>query len=73
MLIFDRLNNSITLLFTLDLLKIIFIIFIAFSLVAQMVPYYMRADSYVYANTAINLANNGTYGFTNELLKEVRN
>jgi len=70
MLIFDRLNNSRKLLFTLDLLKILFIIFVAFSIVAQMIPYYKGADSYIYGNTAINLADNGIYGFTNELLEE---
>jgi len=70
MLIFDRLSDSRKLLLTLDLLKISFIIFVAFSFVAQMVPYYLGTDSYVYANTAINLANNGINGFTNELLKE---
>jgi len=70
MLIFDRLNDSRKFLLALDLLKISFIIFISFSLVAQIVPYYEGADSYIYGNTAINLADNGIYGFTNELLKE---
>jgi len=70
MLIFDRLNDSRKFLIALDLLKISFIIFISFSLVAQIVPYYKGADSYIYGNTAINLADNGIYGFTNELLKE---
>jgi len=70
MLIFNRLNNSRKLLLTLDLLKILFIIFVAFSFVAQMFPYYGGYDSYIYGNTAVNLADNGIYGFTNELLKK---
>ncbi len=70
MLIFERLNNSRKLILTLDVIKILFIIFVAYSFVAQMVPYYYGVDSYIYGNTAINLVNTGTYGFTNELLKE---
>jgi len=65
----DRLNNSRKLIVITDLLKISFIIFIAFSFIAQMTPYYYGLDSYVFGNTAINLAN-GTWGFSNELLKE---
>jgi len=68
------LNNSSKLFLILDILKISFIIFVAFSFVAQMVPYYegtgSGSDSYVYANTAINLVDNGEYGLSNELLKE---
>jgi len=70
----DFLNNSSKLFLALDLLKISFIIFIAISFVAQMIPYYegtgSGSDSYIYAHTAINLANNGEYGLSNELLKE---
>jgi len=64
------LNNSSKLFLILDLLKISFIIFVAISFVAQMMPYFEGSDSYVLANTAINLANNGKYGFSNELLQE---
>ena len=66
----DSLNNSSKLFLILDILKILFIIFVAFSFVAQMMPYFTGTDSFTYANTAINLANNGKYGFSNELLKE---
>ena len=64
------LNNSRKLFLILDILKISLIIFVAFSFVVQMVPYFGGADSYVYANTAINLADNGKYGLSNELLQE---
>ena len=70
MLIFERLNNSRKLILTLDVIKILFIIFVAYSFVAQMEPYYKGIDSFIYANTAINLSENGVYGFSNELLKE---
>jgi len=66
----DSLNNSRKLFLILDILKISLIIFVAFSFVVQMVPYFVGADSYVYANTAINLANTGKYGLSNELLQE---
>ncbi len=64
------LNNTRNLFLILDILKILFIVFVAFSFLAQMDPYYNKTDSYVYANTAINLADNGKYGFSNELLQE---
>jgi len=70
MLIFDRLENSRKLIIILDLLKISFIVFIAFSSLAIIIPYYNETDSYIYANTAIHLAETGEYGFSNELLKE---
>jgi len=63
MLIFDRLNDSRKFLLALDLLKISFIIFISFSLMAQIVSYYEGFDSYIYGNTAINLAENGIYSY----------
>jgi len=66
----DSLNNSRKLFLILDILKISLIIFVAFSFVVQMIPYFVGADSYVYANTAINLANTGKYGLSNELLQE---
>jgi len=70
MLIFNRLENSRKLIIILDLLKISFIVFVAFSFLALVIPYYNETDSYIYANTAINLAETGEYGFSNELLKE---
>ncbi len=66
----DSLNNSSKLFLILDILKISFIIFVAFSFLAQMNPYFFGTDSYTYASTAINLANTGKYGLTNELLQE---
>jgi len=69
MLIFDRLNNSRRLLLILDLLKIIFIIFIAFSFLVGIFPYYNGYDSADYGIGAKLLAN-GSWGFSNELLKE---
>jgi len=68
------LYNSRKLFLMLDILKISFIIFVAFSFVAQMVPYYADkgsgSDSYIYARTAMDLVHNGEYGLSNELLKE---
>ncbi len=69
MLIYDRLNNSKKFLLILDLLKILFIIFVAFSFLAGMYPYYNGFDSADYAIGAKLLAN-GSWGFSNELLKE---
>jgi len=69
MLIFNNLNNSRKLIIILDLLKIIFIVFIAFSFLIQMSPYFFGNDSYFYGNSAIALAN-GKWGISNELLKE---
>jgi len=69
MLIFNNLNNSRKLIIILDLLKIIFIVFIAFSFLIQMSPYFFGYDSYFYGNSAIALAN-GKWGISNELLKE---
>jgi len=70
MLIFERLNNSRKFILISDIIKILFIIFVAFSFFAQMAPYWVGVDSYIYGNTAINLVENGIYGYSNELLKE---
>ena len=53
----------------LDLLKMCLIAFFAFSVFAQMWPYFNGYDSYFYGTTAINLSN-GSWGFSNELLKK---
>jgi len=53
----------------LDVLKIVIIIFVSFSLVANFVPFYSVVDSLVYAFTAISLTE-GSYGITNELLEK---
>ena len=53
----------------LDGIKITIIVFASFALLGNFIPYYIGNDTLVYAATAINLAG-GSYGFTNELLKE---
>jgi len=53
----------------LDGIKITIIVFASIALVGNFIPYYVGNDTLVYAATAINLAD-GSYGFTNELLKE---
>ena len=53
----------------LDGIKITIIVFASIALVGNFIPYYNGNDTLVYAATAINLAD-GSYGFTNELLKE---
>jgi len=53
----------------LDGIKITIIVFASIALVGNFIPYYIGNDTLVYAATAINLAD-GSYGFTNELLKE---
>jgi len=65
----DYFKNSSKLLLLLDLLKISFIIFIAFSLLAQVNPYYNSWDSYLYGITAIDLSK-GEWGYSNELVQE---
>jgi len=51
------------------LVKVSIIIFTSFVIITNFIPFYNGNDSYFYAITTIDLAN-GSYGFTNELLKE---
>jgi len=53
------------------IIKIAFIIFVSFSLIANIIPFYEGGggDDYVYAITGIDLAK-GSYGYTNELWTE---
>jgi hypothetical protein len=62
-------NNSDNLNLILDLLKICFIAFFAFSVLTQMWPYFKGYDSYFFATSAIGLSN-GSWGFSNELLSK---
>jgi len=54
---------------TLNIIKIAIIVFTSFYLIGNFAPYYMGVDSLVYGVSAVNLAN-GTWGISNELLKE---
>lgn len=62
--IYDHDDNLI-----LNTVKILIIIFVSISLIANFSPYYHGIDSFVYGISAIDLAN-GSYGFTNKFLQE---
>ncbi len=53
----------------LDTIKILLIIFVSISLLANFVPFYYGADSFLYGTTALDLTN-GSYGISNELILE---
>ena len=50
--------------------KIALLLFTAFFLFSNPIPFYEAADPYIYALTTINLVENGQYEFTNPLLSE---
>jgi len=52
-----------------DLVKILIIIFVSISLIANFKAFFLGADSLVYGISAINLAN-GSFGFTHELMQQ---
>jgi len=54
---------------TLNVIKITIIVFTSIYLIGNFVPYYVGIDSLVYGASAVNLAN-GSWGISNELLKE---
>ncbi|MGI0056689.1 MAG: glycosyltransferase family 39 protein, partial [Nitrosarchaeum sp.] len=62
--IYDHDDNVV-----LNTVKILIIIFVSISLIANFSPYYLGIDSFVYGISAIDLAN-GSYGFTNKFLQE---
>jgi len=53
----------------LNVIKIVIIVAVSFSLLANFHPYYSGSDSLLYGLSAVSLSN-GQYGITNELMKE---
>jgi len=64
-----KLKQKIVNLSIIDISKIIIIIFVSVSLLANFVPYYDGADDKLFVITAIQISD-GQYGITNELLQE---
>lgn len=62
------LKNKIKKISTLDFIKILILIVVSFSLIANFYPYYEGWDSFVYGISAINLSQ-GSFEITNELLQ----
>ncbi len=65
-------KNKIKSISVLDYVKILILIFVSISLIANFYPYYEGWDSFVYGISAISLAQ-GTFGITNELLIDTGN
>ena len=64
----NKIKNKIKKLSFIDAIKITIIILVSFALFGNILPFYGAIDPLIYANTAINLSN-GSYGYTDELIK----